>query len=93
VFFVMKIISWNVRGLGGSEKRREVSQLVREKKPFILCIQETKLSIIDGLVNLYGVIHLLIFLINLRGVLLVVWLRCGMLKRSRFGHLSILSMC
>jgi len=48
--FVMKIISWNVRGLGGFEKKREVSQLVREKKSFILCIQETKLSVIDGLV-------------------------------------------
>jgi len=31
----MKIISWNVRGLGGFEKRREVCQLVREKKPFM----------------------------------------------------------
>jgi exonuclease III len=47
VFFVMKIISWNVRGLGGFERRREVSQLVREKKPFILCIQESKLSSFD----------------------------------------------
>jgi len=49
-FFVMKIISWNIRGLEGFEKRREVCQLVREKKPFILCIQETKLSVFDGLV-------------------------------------------
>jgi len=43
----MKIISWNVRGLGGFEKRREVCNLVREKKPLILCIQETKLVSID----------------------------------------------
>jgi len=42
-----KIISWNVRGLGGFEKRREVCNLVREKKPLILCIQETKLVSID----------------------------------------------
>ena len=28
---VMKLISWNIRGLGGFEKKREVSQLVREK--------------------------------------------------------------
>jgi len=40
--FLMKIISWNVRGLGSFEKRREVSQLVREKCPFILSIQESK---------------------------------------------------
>jgi hypothetical protein len=39
---LMKLISWNVRGLGGFEKRREVRQLVREKCPFIFCIQESK---------------------------------------------------
>jgi exonuclease III len=43
----VRIISWNVRGLGSLEKWREVRQLVREKNPFILCIQETKLSIFD----------------------------------------------
>ena len=43
----MKIISWNIRGLGSFEKRREVCNLVREKKLFILCVQETKLSVID----------------------------------------------
>lgn len=38
---VMKLISWNVRGLGGVEKRKEVHKLVGEKHPFILCLQET----------------------------------------------------
>ena len=33
--------------MGGFEKRREVGQSVREKKPFILCIQETKLVVLD----------------------------------------------
>jgi len=47
---LIKIISWNIRGLGDFEKRREVSQLVREKKSFIICIQETKLSVFDGVV-------------------------------------------
>jgi len=28
----MKIISWNARGLGSFEKKREVRNLVREKK-------------------------------------------------------------
>jgi len=46
----MKIISWNVRGLGSFEKKRDVCQLVREKKPFILCIQETKLFVFDATV-------------------------------------------
>jgi len=42
--FLMKIISWNLRGF---DKRREVCQLVKKKHPFILCIQETKLSGFD----------------------------------------------
>jgi len=58
------------QGLGGYEKRREVGQLVREKNPFILCIQETKLSVFDGMVYKYvKVIQMLIFLINIRRVL------------------------
>lgn len=43
----MKIISWNVRGLGGFAKRPEVRKLINEKNPSIVCIQETKLSVID----------------------------------------------
>jgi len=31
----MKVILWNVRGLGGFEKRKEVRALVQEKCPFI----------------------------------------------------------
>jgi hypothetical protein len=34
----MKVVSFNVRGLGGDEKRAEVRRLVHEKKPFVLCI-------------------------------------------------------
>lgn len=30
---VMKIISWNVRGLGGMEKRKEVRALIQDKCP------------------------------------------------------------
>ncbi|PNX56566.1 cytochrome p450 [Trifolium pratense] len=40
----MKIISRNVRGLGGLEKRKEVRKLVEDLKPFTFCIQETKLQ-------------------------------------------------
>jgi len=45
---VMKLLSWNVRGLGGLEKRREVRLLVGEKLPWIVCLQETKLSVCDS---------------------------------------------
>ena len=43
----MRIVSWNVRGLNGLEKRKEVKELVQEKVPFVLCIQETKLQLIN----------------------------------------------
>ncbi|GAU39751.1 hypothetical protein TSUD_219940 [Trifolium subterraneum] len=40
----MKIISWNIRGLGRLEKRKEVCKLVGDLKPLILCLLETKLQ-------------------------------------------------
>jgi len=43
----MKLLSFNVRGLGGWEKRREIQRLVWERNPFVFCIQETKLQVID----------------------------------------------
>jgi exonuclease III len=45
----MIVLSYNVRGLGGGEKRAEVRQLVREKHPLVVCIQESKLSVVDDL--------------------------------------------
>jgi exonuclease III len=44
---LMRIISWNIRGLGGLVKRNEVQKLVREKNPSIVCLQATKLPICD----------------------------------------------
>jgi len=41
-------LSWNIRGLGSAEKRREVRLLVGEKVPWIVCLQETKLSAFDS---------------------------------------------
>ncbi|GAU14347.1 hypothetical protein TSUD_309070 [Trifolium subterraneum] len=43
----MKICSWNIRGLGGCEKRKEVRQLMGELQPFIVCLQETKMGLCD----------------------------------------------
>ena len=42
--FLVKILSWNVRGLCGFEKRKKVRKLLGEKKPSIICILETKLA-------------------------------------------------
>lgn len=44
---LMKIISFNARGLGGGEKRVKIRRLVQEKNPFVVCIQETKLRMVD----------------------------------------------
>jgi len=44
---VMKIISFNIRGLGATEKRTEIRRLVSERKSTVLCIQESKLEVVD----------------------------------------------
>jgi len=43
----MKIISFNIRGLGAVVKKREIRRLVLEKKPAVLCIQEMKMEVVD----------------------------------------------
>ncbi|GAU35536.1 hypothetical protein TSUD_155670 [Trifolium subterraneum] len=45
---VMKIFSFNIRGLGAVEKRREVRRLISERRPDVFCIQETKLEVVDN---------------------------------------------
>ena len=42
--FEMKIISWNVRGLGGALRRMVVKEMIRRQKVQITLIQETKLK-------------------------------------------------
>ncbi|GLT62037.1 hypothetical protein SLA2020_347040 [Shorea laevis] len=44
----MKIVSFNVRGLGGVLKRMEVGKLVRVERPDFLFLQETKLEVVDN---------------------------------------------
>jgi hypothetical protein len=43
----MKIVSWNIRGLGRVDKRNEVRKLVQEKSPLVVCVQETKVQTCD----------------------------------------------
>ncbi|GMJ05382.1 hypothetical protein HRI_004207400 [Hibiscus trionum] len=40
----INIISWNIRGLGRREKARAIRNLIQEKKPQIMLIQETKIG-------------------------------------------------
>jgi len=43
----MKLLSYNVRGLGGYEERDEVRRLVVDKHPYVLCIQKSKLTVVE----------------------------------------------
>jgi exonuclease III len=45
----MRVLSYNVRGLRGGEKRTEVRKLVKEKQPVVLCIQESKCQVVNDL--------------------------------------------
>jgi exonuclease III len=41
------VVSWNVRGLGDSDKCNLVRNVFSDAKPSVICIQETKLATID----------------------------------------------
>jgi exonuclease III len=42
-----KIISWNVRGMNEPEKRMKIRKRLREWKAYTMCLQETKMEIIN----------------------------------------------
>lgn len=44
----MIIVSWNVRGLGNSLKRRRVNEALVDLHPDLIGFQETKLSEVDS---------------------------------------------
>lgn len=43
--FLIKILSWNIRGLGSNLKKRFVNELIKSRKPDIMFVQETKIEI------------------------------------------------
>ena len=43
----LKIVSWNVRGLNEQDKRLRVRNMFRKWKADIVCLQETKLELIN----------------------------------------------
>lgn len=45
----MRVLSYNVRGLGSRAKCREVRELIKTKKNDFCCIQESKLELVDEL--------------------------------------------
>jgi exonuclease III len=42
-----RILNWNVRGLNDGARRDSVSELVRDTASTIVCLQETKLQVVD----------------------------------------------
>jgi len=45
----MNVVSFNARGLGGGEKRAEVRRLVKDKNPLVMCIQESKWTMVSDI--------------------------------------------
>ncbi|XP_077237329.1 uncharacterized protein LOC143879008 [Tasmannia lanceolata] len=43
----MKILSWNINGLGALAKGAQIKDLVRKVIPTLICVLETKLEVID----------------------------------------------
>ena len=55
----LKIISWNVKGLNERDKRLRVRNLIRKWGPNVVCLQETKMQLINKAVirSLWGDQH------------------------------------
>jgi exonuclease III len=49
---MMKIVSWNCRGLDSSHKKEDLKKLLHVEKPSILMLQETKLGDLENLNDL-----------------------------------------
>ena len=43
----LRIVSWNVRGLNEQDKKLRVRNLIRKWKADIVCLQETKMELIN----------------------------------------------
>ena len=51
----IRILSWNVRGVNDSSKRKGIKAMIRSQKVDLFCVQETKVqSMTEGLVRSLG---------------------------------------
>ena len=51
----IRLLSWNVRGVNDSSKRKVIKAMIRSQKVDLFCVQETKIqSMIEGLVRSLG---------------------------------------
>ena len=68
----MKLVAWNVRGLGGASKVSMLQKLVRENQVTFIGIIETKKSSFDrnqaarlwGVITLIGLVWMLLILLG-----------------------------
>jgi hypothetical protein len=73
-----KIISWNVRGMNEYEKRIKIRRRLREWKADIVCLQETKMEVINIEVvrSVWGCVHVDWIYLGARGAsggILLMW--------------------
>jgi exonuclease III len=80
---MMKVISWNCRGLGQENKKEMTRRLIQKEKPQVLLIQETKMKDTKVLLqspfiwkNSNGKV------VSSREELLEAYVHCGMLNNS-----------
>ena len=45
MFFMMSLISLNIKGVRGNIKRKYVRELIRKEEVRMVCLQETKCSV------------------------------------------------
>lgn len=41
----MKLVSYNIRGIGGQAKKAAIRKLIREESIDLICLQETKVEL------------------------------------------------
>lgn len=67
----MNIISWNIRGLGSSVKKRLVSKLIKDGNPDVLFLRETKIESFESSVfqRTWGSSDVIMLVLGLLGFL------------------------
>ena len=46
---MMKVVSWNYRGSGGSSKVEAIKYIIKYERPYLLLIQETKMLDVEAM--------------------------------------------
>ena len=91
----LKICSWNVRGLNDNNKRLQVRYLLKSWKADIVCLQETKLDLIDRKImrSLWGIPHVdweYLGSVGASGGIILMWDRRVVEKLdAAVGHFSV----